>query len=74
MDSDHFHHLARSIRNVTEPIAASVYFAPEAHAGYEAFGLNYFEGYFCSRGACLGPAPWAVIAAAFASSVAEPTF
>ena len=28
-------------------------------------GLNYFEGYFCSRGACLGKAPWSVICAAF---------
>ena len=58
---------ARTLRNVTEPIAAAVYFAPEAHQGYEALGLNYFEGYFCSRGACLGAAPWSVICAAFAA-------
>lgn len=67
MDPDSQHRLARTVRNVTEPIAASVYFAPEAHQGYEALGLNYFEGYFCSRGACLGRAPWSVIAAAFAA-------
>jgi hypothetical protein len=42
-----------------------VYFAPEAQQRYEALGLNYFEGYFCSRGACLGKAPWSVITAAF---------
>ena len=58
---------ARAIRNVTEPIAAGVYFAPEAHQGYEAQGLDYFEGYFCSRSACLGAAPWSVVCAAFAA-------
>ena len=55
------------MRNVTEPIAAGVYFAPEAHQGYEAQGLDYFEGYFCSRSACLGAAPWSVVCAAFAA-------
>ena len=57
----------RALRNVTEPIAAGVYFAPEAHQGYEAQGLDYFEGYFCSRSACLGAAPWSVVCAAFAA-------
>ena len=52
---------------MTEPIAAGVYFAPEAHHGYEAQGLDYFEGYFCSRSACLGAAPWSVVCAAFAA-------
>ncbi len=59
------HETARRLRNLVEPIAAGVYFAPEAHQRYEALGLNYFEGYFCSRGACLGNAPWSVICAAF---------
>jgi len=61
------HERARTLRNVTEPIAAGVYFAPEAHQGYEAQGLDYFEGYFCSRSACLGAAPWSVVCAAFAA-------
>jgi hypothetical protein len=61
------HERARTLRNVTEPIAAGVYFAPEAHQGYEAEGLDYFEGYFCSRSACLGAAPWSVVCAAFAA-------
>jgi hypothetical protein len=56
---------ARRLRNVTEPIAAGVYFAPEAIDGYKALGLDYFEGYFCSRSACLGEAPWTVVCAAF---------
>jgi Helix-turn-helix family len=59
------HEKARKLRNLVEPIAAGVYFAPEAQQRYEALGLNYFEGYFCSRGACLGKAPWSVITAAF---------
>jgi Helix-turn-helix family len=59
------HVTARRLRNLVEPIAAGVYFAPEAQQRYEEQGLNYFEGYFCSRGACLGKAPWSVICAAF---------
>ncbi len=69
------HRRARALRNVTEPIAAGVYFAPEAIKGYEVLGLDYFEGYFCSRSACLGRAPWTVVAAAFAAfapSAVEP--
>ncbi len=58
---------ARQLRSVTEPIAAGVYFAPEAIDGYKALGLDYFEGYFCSRSACLGAAPWSVVCAAFAA-------
>jgi hypothetical protein len=65
--SEELQQRARTLRNVTEPIAAGVYFAPEAHRGYEAQGLDYFEGYFCSRSACLGAAPWSVVCAAFAA-------
>jgi hypothetical protein len=61
------HRRSRALRNVTEPIAAGVYFAPEAIDGYGALGLDYFEGYFCSRSACLGAAPWSVVCAAFAA-------
>jgi hypothetical protein len=61
------HTTARQLRAVTEPIAAGVYFAPEAIDGYAELGLDYFEGYFCSRSACLGEAPWSVVCAAFAA-------
>ena len=59
--------VARGIWAAVEPVAASIYFAPEAHRNYQALG---FEGpsrtvgaieypdmvaYFTSRGACLGP-------------------
>jgi hypothetical protein len=63
--STDLHATARRLRDLIEPIAAGVYFAPEAIDGYKAEGLDYFEGYFCSRGACLGKAPWSVICAAF---------
>jgi Helix-turn-helix family len=68
---------ARRLRNAVEPVAAGVYFAPEAHAAYIALG---FEGspvtqdgvarpdlkaYFTSRGACMGQVAGDVVAAAF---------
>jgi hypothetical protein len=58
--------MARRLRDAVEPIAANVYFAPEAQAAYGELGLSYLPGYFCSRGACLGGAPGEVITAAFA--------
>jgi len=61
------HATARRLRDLVEPLAANVYFAPEAIDRYKGLGCNYFEGYFCSRGACLGKAPAAVITAVFAA-------
>lgn len=66
MASD-LHRTARKLRALVEPLAAAVYFAPEAQRRYEALGLNYFEGYFCSRSASLGRAPWRVVASVFAA-------
>ena len=57
---------ARAIWAAVEPIAASIYFAPEAHAAYQRLGFEDRAGsrggieypdmvaYFTSRGACLG--------------------
>jgi hypothetical protein len=74
-----FQEKARRLRNAVEPVAAGVYFAPEAHKAYAALG---FEGspvtqdgvarpdskaYFTSRGACMGQVPGEVVAAAFGS-------
>jgi len=57
---------ARLLRDLVEPIAAAIYFAPEAHQRYAALGVPDFgPAYFCSRGACLGTVPWTVISAAF---------
>jgi hypothetical protein len=66
-ETDHLRPTARRLRDLVEPIAAAVYFAPEAQSRYEALGLNYFEGYFCSRSAGLGAAPWRAVSAAFAA-------
>jgi hypothetical protein len=56
----------RRLRNVVEPLAANVYFAPEAQEAYTAIGLSsYPESYFSSRGGCLGQVPGEVIASAF---------
>ncbi len=57
--------ISRRLRDLCEPIAGSVYFAPEAVSRYEELGLDYAAGYFCSRGGCLGRAPGEVITAAF---------
>lgn len=59
------HEKARRLRDLVEPIAAGVYFAPEATERYGELGLGYVEGYFCSRSACLGRPPGRVVAAAF---------
>jgi hypothetical protein len=77
MASD-FEESARRLRNAVEPVAAGVYFAPEALAAYEALGFDpspasdasgvarpELKSYFTSRGACMGQVPGEVIAAAF---------
>jgi hypothetical protein len=73
-----FREKARRLRNAVEPVAAGVYFAPEAHAAYEALGFDgsppvsadgiarpELKSYFTSRGACMGQVPGQVVAAAF---------
>lgn len=77
MDHTELSHVARRLRDLTEPLAASVYFAPECHTNYEGLGFGpspgafngvagpNFEAYFVSRGACLGQVPGEVIASAF---------
>jgi hypothetical protein len=68
---------ARRLRNAVEPLAAGIYFAPEAHEAYAALGFSPSAAsndgvqmpdgvaYFASRGACLGQVDGHVIAAAF---------
>jgi hypothetical protein len=66
MGDDNLRSVARRLRDLVEPVAANVYFAPEAHAAYEALGVEGFgPGYFSSRGGCLGDVPGEVVAAAF---------
>jgi hypothetical protein len=64
-DDNRIRRLSRRLRDLVEPIAANVYFAEEAQKEYAELGLNYPQGYFSSRGACLGQVPGEVIAAAF---------
>jgi hypothetical protein len=65
LDDDELRRRARLLRDLVEPLAANVYFAPEAHAAYAELGLDWSPGYFGSRGACLGDVPGEVVAAAF---------
>jgi hypothetical protein len=58
--------LARRLGQLVEPIAANIYFAPEAQTLYKEIGLNYPQGYFASRGAALGQVSGQVVAATFA--------
>ena len=73
-----FQEKARRLRNAVEPVAAGVYFAPEAHTAYEALGFDgsslvskdgiarpELKSYFTSRSACMGQVPGEVVAAAF---------
>lgn len=67
----------RRLRNLVEPIAAVVFFAPEAHAAYGRLGFPPPHGveddiplfdwgaYFVSRAACMGQVRGEVVAAAF---------
>ncbi|MDA3038104.1 MAG: hypothetical protein O3C27_01010, partial [Actinomycetota bacterium] len=76
-DLFHFLRLVRRLRDLVEPLAASVYFAPEVHAAFEAIGFGPSSGesngvrgpntvaYVTSRGACLGQVSGHVITAAF---------
>lgn len=60
-------HPIRRLGTLVEPLAAAVYFAPEAHQAYAALGCDadFWAPYYCSRGACLGETPAAAVAAAF---------
>lgn len=60
-------HPVRRLGTLVEPLAAGVYFAPEAHAAYKELGDcgDFWAPYYASRGACLGETPALVVAAAF---------
>jgi helix-turn-helix protein len=78
--STDYREMPRRLRNAVEPVAAGVYFAPEAHAAYAALGFACspaaadgvarpeLKSYFTSRGACLGQVSGEVVAAAFGCS------
>lgn len=63
--SDDARATARTLGRLVEPIAAQVYFSSAAGRRYQDLGLGYFEGYFCSRSACMGKLQGEVVAATF---------
>ena len=65
MDDATVRSVSRRLRDLVEPIAANVYFAPEVRDRYRALGLSYGPGYFCSRAGCMGQVPGEVVVAAF---------
>lgn len=76
-DRDDVIGIARRLRDLVEPLAANVYFAPQVHvafadigfdpSGVEREGVQFPDptAYFTSRGACLGEVPGEVVVAAF---------
>lgn len=65
MTDEHIRRVSRRLRNLCEPIAACVYFAPEAISAYEELGLDYAQGYFTSRSACMGRLSGEAVTATF---------
>jgi len=57
--------VSRHLRDLIEPVAANVYFAPEAQEGYKELGLSYLPSYFRSRSACMGDVTGDVVVATF---------
>jgi hypothetical protein len=77
MDDARLRSTARRLRDLMEPLAANVYFAPEVHEAMEGLGFGpgragstgivgpNLVAYFTSRGACMGTVTGQVVAAAF---------
>src|SRR5436305_4067580 len=63
--NDEVRRISRRLRDLVEPLAANVYFAPEAQENYKALGLSYIPSYFRSRSACMGDVTGEVVVAAF---------
>lgn len=67
MGADRVRDVSRRLRDLIEPLAANVYFAPEAQEAYAGLGVtSYGAGYFCSRSACMGQLTGEAVAAVFA--------
>ena len=62
---DEVRRISRRLRDLIEPLAANVYFAPEAQENYKALGLSYIPSYFRSRSACMGDVVGEMVVAAF---------
>src|SRR5207302_10174468 len=64
-NDDEVRRVSRRLRDLIEPLAANVYFAPEAQENYNALGLSYIPSYFRSRSACMGDVTGEVVGATF---------
>ncbi|MBV9283884.1 MAG: hypothetical protein JO176_04680 [Acidimicrobiia bacterium] len=62
---DDVRRISRRLRDLIEPLAANVYFAPEAQENYKTLGLSYIPSYFRSRSACMGDVVGEMVVAAF---------
>src|SRR4051812_46538478 len=62
---DRVRSISRRLRDLIEPLAANVYFAPEAQEKYKALGLSYIPSYFRSRSACMGDVSGDVVVSTF---------
>ena len=65
INDDEVRRISRRLRDLIEPLAANVYFAPEAQENYKALGLSYIPSYFRSRSACMGDVVGEMVVAAF---------
>jgi hypothetical protein len=65
INDDEVRRISRRLRDLIEPLAANVYFAPEAQENYKALGLRYIPSYFRSRSACMGDVVGEMVVAAF---------
>lgn len=77
MDDTDLRTTARRLRDLIEPLAGNVYFAPEVHAAFEGIGFGpgrpgrtgvvapNSEAYFVSRAACMGTVVGEVVLSAF---------
>src|ERR671932_782921 len=65
MSDDEVRRVSRRLRDLVEPLAANVYFAPEAQEAYKELGLSYIPAYFRSRSACMGDVAGEVVVATF---------
>src|SRR2546430_172944 len=65
ISDDEVRRVSRRLRDLVEPLAANVYFAPEAQENYKALGLKYIPSYFRSRSACMGDVSGDVVVATF---------
>src|SRR5581483_2913329 len=65
INDDEVRRISRRLRDLIEPLAAHVYFAPAAQENYKALGLSYIPSYFRSRSACMGEVVGELVVAAF---------